>query len=175
MFVESHPHRSLDPFSGLIPISYPLRPNSFPVISFANHHPLNSIPSIFYKNMGRGASLALPCSSFQSSRDENPVTATPLLPSLTNRDTRNSFRIRSYAKWRVSLAFSPNSRTLHVPLSPLAATLIHFSASVANKRLTASLNPSDATLTKNRGWGILPILEQGGTRTSSPTTSTRSA
>src|SRR5713226_7255046 len=36
-------------------------------------------------------------------------------------------------------------------VSPLAATLMHPLASVANKRLTAWLNPLDATLTKNRG------------------------
>src|SRR6266446_1180137 len=35
--------------------------------------------------------------------------------------------------------------------SPLAATLMVFPASVANKRLTVGLNPLDATLTKNRG------------------------
>src|SRR2546427_8427336 len=39
-------------------------------------------------------------------------------------------------------------------LNPLAATLMDFPASVANKRLTAGLSPLDATLTKNtRGWG----------------------
>jgi len=59
-----------------------------------------------------------------SPRDEKPVTATPLFPSLTNCDARNSFRIRSYANCRVSLASSPNSQTLHVPLSSLAATLM---------------------------------------------------
>src|SRR6266851_5086026 len=35
-------------------------------------------------------------------------------------------------------------------LTPLAATLMDFPASVANKRLTAGLNPLDATLTENR-------------------------
>ncbi len=59
-----------------------------------------------------------------SSRDEKSVTATPLFPSLTNCYARNSFRIRSYANCRVSLASSPNSQTLHVPLSSLAATLM---------------------------------------------------
>src|ERR1700687_4045712 len=38
-------------------------------------------------------------------------------------------------------------------LSLLAATLMDLPASVPNKRLTAWLNPLDATLTKNRGWG----------------------
>jgi hypothetical protein len=39
-------------------------------------------------------------------------------------------------------------------ISPLAATLMDLLASVANKRLTAELNPLDATLTKNRGVGV---------------------
>src|SRR5260370_17629229 len=39
-------------------------------------------------------------------------------------------------------------------ISPLAATLMDLLASVANKRLTAELNPLDATLTKNQGVGV---------------------
>jgi hypothetical protein len=87
-----------------------------------------------------------------SSRDEKSVTATPLESALTNRDARNSFKIRCYANCRVSLAFSPNSRTLHVPLSSLAATLMDHATTVANKRLTIPLNHLDATLTENQ-WG----------------------
>jgi hypothetical protein len=41
-------------------------------------------------------------------------------------------------------------------VSPLDATLMVPPASVANRRLTAELNPLDATLTKNRGWGLRP-------------------
>ncbi len=44
------------------------------------------------------------------------------------------------------------------PLSPLAATLIDPPASVANKRLTAWLNPLVATLTKKRGEGSRLLL-----------------
>src|SRR5882672_4263226 len=40
-----------------------------------------------------------------------------------------------------------------IPVGPLAATLMDSPASVANKRLTARLNPLAATLTKNRGVG----------------------
>jgi hypothetical protein len=47
------------------------------------------------------------------------------------------------------------SRQQLVTVSPLAATLLDVPVSVANKRLTAKLNPLDATLTKNRGSGIL--------------------
>src|SRR6266436_44244 len=43
------------------------------------------------------------------------------------------------------------SRQHFIPVSPLAATLMDSPASVENKRLTASLNPLAATLTKNRG------------------------
>src|SRR5260370_39729777 len=45
------------------------------------------------------------------------------------------------------------SRQQSAPVSPLAATLMDLPASVANKRLTVRLNPLDATLTKNQGWG----------------------
>src|SRR6266403_5177462 len=44
-------------------------------------------------------------------------------------------------------------RQYFAPVSPLAATLMESPASVANKRLTARLNPLPATLTKNRGVG----------------------
>jgi len=47
------------------------------------------------------------------------------------------------------------SRQQSTPLNPLAATLVDLPASVANKRLTAELSPLDATLTKNRGVGVL--------------------
>jgi hypothetical protein len=43
------------------------------------------------------------------------------------------------------------SRQQSVGISPLHATLMDLPASVANKRLTARLNPLDATLTKNTG------------------------
>src|ERR1700737_471544 len=42
---------------------------------------------------------------FPSSRDEKPVTATPLESVVTNRDARNPFRIRFYKNCRVVLAF----------------------------------------------------------------------
>ena len=40
-------------------------------------------------------------------------------------------------------------------VSPLAATLMDLPANVANKRLTVGLSYLDATLTKNRGVGLL--------------------
>jgi hypothetical protein len=43
------------------------------------------------------------------------------------------------------------SRQQSVGISPLHATLMGLSASVANKRLTPNLTPLDATLTKNTG------------------------
>jgi hypothetical protein len=45
------------------------------------------------------------------------------------------------------------SRQQFILLSPLAATLMEFLVCVANKRLTAQLNPLDATLTKKTGVG----------------------
>src|SRR5712692_6730047 len=60
------------------------------------------------------------------------------------------------------------SGSLHtIALSPLDATLMDFPASVANKRLTAWLNPSDATLTKNRGEGSRLLLTRTLNRHSS--------
>src|SRR6267378_8528723 len=49
------------------------------------------------------------------------------------------------------------SRQHFVRVSPLAATLMDFPASVANKRLTSGLSPLDATLTKNRGVGSVIV------------------
>src|SRR5580704_4329878 len=56
-------------------------------------------------------------------------------------------------------------------VSPLAATLTNLPASIANKRLTQSLNPLDSTLTKNRGglaFGPTPILPIWNTLNSRP-------
>ena len=52
-------------------------------------------------------------------------------------------------------------RRQFTPLTSLAATLMDFSASVANTRLTAALNPLDATLTKNQGWGVPLLIWKG--------------
>jgi len=53
-----------------------------------------------------------------------------------------------------SVAHHPRRPLATIGLSSLAATLTSLPASVANKRLTARLNPLDATLTKNTGVGI---------------------
>src|SRR6266851_7330777 len=50
----------------------------------------------------------------------------------------------------------PVGATATLALSPLDATLMDLPASVANKGLTAWLNPLDATLTKNRGGTSAP-------------------
>src|SRR5712664_233267 len=47
------------------------------------------------------------------------------------------------------------SRQQSAPISPLAAILLKSPTSVANKRLTRLLSPLAATLTKNRGRGVL--------------------
>src|SRR6266850_7816155 len=49
------------------------------------------------------------------------------------------------------------SRQQSTPVNPLAATLMDFPASVANKRLTAELSPLDTTLTKNGGVGGIMV------------------
>jgi hypothetical protein len=73
----------------------------------------------------------------RSSRDENPVTATPLFSTLTNRDARNSFRFRSYENCRVTSPRPVIFLSLTLPVSPLHATLMDHLESAANKRLTA--------------------------------------
>jgi hypothetical protein len=64
-----------------------------------------SIPKIYHLLQLSGyrasASLSLP------SRDEKPVTASPLESTLTNCDARNLFRICLYENCRVSLSLSP--------------------------------------------------------------------
>jgi hypothetical protein len=47
----------------------------------------------------------LPYLLFRPSRDEKPVTATPLESVVTNRDARNPFRIRFCKNRRVVLVF----------------------------------------------------------------------
>jgi hypothetical protein len=75
------------------------------------------------------------------SRDEKPVTATPLDSALTNRDARNPFRIRSYETWGVSLA--PSSL-----FSLFAPRLFHNSFAIKRFR----------TLSKNsRGVGVTSL------------------
>src|SRR5229473_2119562 len=62
--------------------------------------------------------------------------------------------------WSAITSSHPNpllSRRHFAPISPLDATLMDLAASVANKRLTAWLNPLDATLTKNPGGGDVAV------------------
>jgi len=64
------------------------------------------------------------------------------------------YKIRGSGGFFCSSDFRPSNFHRLGPLSPLAATLVDLPASVANKRLTARLNPLDATLTKNTGVGL---------------------
>ena len=51
------------------------------------------------------------------------------------------------------IVIGPPTDANNVPaLTYLESTLMKYPASVATKELTGSLNPLDATLTKNRGW-----------------------
>jgi len=92
------------------------------------------------------------------SRDENPSPQLLLLPHLQTVTpvTPLDSALAQNAECP-SLSFRRSGlqtfQCAHVSTrtSPLAATLIDLPASVANKRLTVSLNPLDATFTKNRG------------------------
>jgi hypothetical protein len=98
--------------------------------------------------------------SYPPSRDEKPVTATPLDSALTNCDACKSFRIRSYASCRVSPAipcsFSPR-QTIHAFASSL------FSINCALFGTRENRNPFAfrrfRTLSqKHPGWGTtLPL------------------
>src|ERR1700682_2981301 len=52
VFAATHPRQSLDSLSGSTPAPRPLTPNSHGIISFADPHPLNSVVSYRYKNIG---------------------------------------------------------------------------------------------------------------------------
>src|SRR5258708_6737316 len=71
---------------------------------------------------------------FSSSRDEKLVTATPLESVLTNRDARNSFRIRFYEKCRVSPALSSL-------FSLLAQRVFHNSFAIMRFRALSQKHP----------------------------------
>jgi hypothetical protein len=77
----------------------------------------------YYKRVSPAADRLSALRFIPPSRDEKSVTATPLDSTLTNRDVCNSFRIRSYAKWRVSPALS----------SPFWSAFIRFSAPLRGK------------------------------------------
>src|SRR5260370_32823670 len=69
--VAQHSCRPLAPFLGLTPIPCRLSPNSFPLNSFADPHPLNLYATIFYKNGGGGGG-ALDCSDLRTFRFDSP-------------------------------------------------------------------------------------------------------
>ena len=62
------------------------------LLVFANQN----LSPIDFASSRRAASTPFP------SRDAKPITATPLVPALTNRDARNSFGMRIYENCRVS-------------------------------------------------------------------------
>ncbi len=74
-------------------------------------------PSSLFPSMRASFLRYLP---FPPSRDEKPVTATPLDSALTNGDARKSFRIRSYANCRVSPALSSQN----LILDPVSCTSV---------------------------------------------------
>ena len=64
---------------------------------------------------------------------------------------------RGYTPHQFPFWLAPSFEGNAVPVTLLDATLIDHPVSVANKQLTQSLTPLDATLTKNRGWGHASI------------------
>ncbi len=101
----------------------PLLPKSFPFNIFTDPHPITSIESFRYKNVG--------------GRGIKPL----------RRSDLSSLESAVADKYRVLPAFSRNCRHS----SPLEATLTSILVNVDSKWLTAKLNLLDATLTKNTG------------------------
>ena len=60
---------------------------------------------------------------------------------------------RGYTPHQFPFWLAPSFEGNAVPVTPLDATLIDHPVSVANKQLTQSITPLDATLTKNTGVG----------------------
>jgi hypothetical protein len=82
------------------------------------------------------------------------------LGALGDRLTLNTFRDGPALPIPCVVTSSPLFFPRSFLLSLLAATLMHFPVSIANKGLMSTLNPLDATHTKNRGWvppGHTPI------------------
>jgi hypothetical protein len=100
---------------------------------------LNPLDATFTKNRGWAPFLVSNVPVLQErarpSRDENPVTATPLFPTLTNCDGCKPFRIRSYENcrvWSQNFHFgTPRTQTkgLHRALS--AKGTLHFSVGLS--------------------------------------------
>src|SRR6266478_1866248 len=84
---------------------------------------------------------SLPFNLFADSHPLTPVTS----------DFYKNAGGRGHSRRFLSPKAFPCHTSENSPVSPLAATLMHPPASVANKRLTVGLSPLDATLTKNRG------------------------
>src|SRR6266851_8190219 len=101
----------------------PLFPKSLPFNLFPAPHPITSIESFRYKNVG--------------GRGIKPL----------RRSDLSSLESAVADKYRVLPAFSRNCRHS----SPLEATLTSILVNVDSKWLTAKLNLLDATLTKNTG------------------------
>ena len=74
---------------------------------------------------------------------------------IDRRHLRHSTPIPS--SLRAAPAPTSSGSLLTIALSRLDATFMNVPVSVANKRLTGWLNPLDATLTKNRGWGAVRL------------------
>jgi hypothetical protein len=87
VIVATHSRRSPNFFLGLAPIPSSLSPNSFPLNSFADPHPLNPVTSILYKNVGGREHSQLshrsPLSPIFRTFFQVPYPATPLSAALT--------------------------------------------------------------------------------------------
>ena len=144
--------------SSSIPLSH-YAPKSFPHNLLSNPHPLNPCATILYKNGGGKG---------------GPTPLQQQWPELADRPGRipSSFQhstVDCQPPLCPSRITDPRT-TAHLHCKSFSCNTYASPASVANKRLTARLTSLDATLTKNMGRGLVPILELATRHSSLATT-----
>jgi len=131
VFATIQPRRSLDSFSRIAPYHVP-----------SNSHPRHASEISLRSPVFSGYLLSFDILPNSFALTKNSTRLFSSKSELFSKNTRGwgpTFQTRDF------FLFAPPT------LSPLSATFIDLSASVANKRLTGTLTSLDATLTKNRG------------------------
>jgi len=166
VFVDRQP-RPLAFFLGLAPTPCQSSPNSFGVNPFADPHPLTPMPSIFYKKGGgEGGTLKFQCLS---------TCALSSCPPMSNRiisfaDHHPLIPLESYRFKNIAGALLHSRAPRFAERAPLISTLPKsFICNTcgpsrkcckhrAYKEVESMLSPLDATLTKNRGVPVAPLM-----------------
>ena len=123
-------------------------PKSLPLNSFADPHPLNSVVSYLYKNIGGGVAMWSP---YHRHVTKNPSLQLLYFPHLQGCDARNSFRICSYANCRVSFGLSPNSQTAPCPSKPFICNTYESPRKCCKQKTYGQTNSFRCNTYKNTG------------------------